>query len=37
MVLSLFLSIVFILGVALTNLSNFIHKIYKNSKEVGVL
>lgn len=37
MVLSIFLSIVFILGIVLTNLSNVIHKIYKNSKEVGVL
>lgn len=36
MVLSIFLSIVFILGVALTNLSNAIHKIYKISKEVGL-
>lgn len=29
MVLSLFLSIIFILGIVLTNLSNVIHKIYK--------
>ena len=29
MVLSIFLSIIFILGIVLTNLSNVIHKIYE--------